>query len=150
MNIRVHRKAFLTIQLVACPRGLSLSRIYILWLKVWPLSCVCTSPLAVTTIARAARLRQSFQFKRIQFKSFSLIMCIDAQESTTIFSDLRFHGAGKHQFSESEKNAALFCLLILGIPSLSPFLLNFGIKFPWSIVISVGDRFSFMPITLFQ
>ena len=43
-------------------------------------------------------------------KSFLLIMCIDAPKSTTnsLSSGLRFDGAGKHQFSEGEKNAALF------------------------------------------
>ena len=38
MSIRVHRKAFLAIKLLAYPRGLSESRIYpILWRKLWPL-----------------------------------------------------------------------------------------------------------------
>ena len=43
------------------------------------------------------------------FKSFLLIMCIDALESTTNSrsSSLRFD-AGKHLFSEGEKDAALF------------------------------------------
>ena len=41
-------------------------------------------------------------------------MCIDAPESTTSSrsSGLRFDGAGRHQFSEGEKNAALFSPLI--------------------------------------
>ena len=45
-----------------------------------------------------------------EFKSFLLIMCIDALESTTNFlsSGLRFDGAGRHLFSEGEKNVALF------------------------------------------
>ena len=44
-----------------------------------------------------------------EFKSFLLIMCIDALESTTNSrsSVLRFD-AGRHQFSEGEKNAVLF------------------------------------------
>ena len=43
-------------------------------------------------------------------KSFLLVMCIDAPESTTNSrsSGLRFDGAGRHQFSEGDKNAALF------------------------------------------
>ena len=43
-----------------------------------------------------------------EFKTFLLIMCIDAPESTTISrsSGLRFD-AGRHLFSEGEKNAAL-------------------------------------------
>ena len=42
-----------------------------------------------------------------EFKSFLLIMCIDALESTTnsLSSGLRVDGAGRHQFSEGEKNA---------------------------------------------
>ena len=45
-----------------------------------------------------------------EFKSFLLIMCIDAPESTTILFPkvLRFDGAGRHLFSEGEKKAALF------------------------------------------
>ena len=45
-----------------------------------------------------------------EFKSFLLIMSIDAPESTTnsLSSGLRFDGASRHQFSESEKNAVLF------------------------------------------
>ena len=37
---------------------------------------------------------------------FLLIMCIDAPESTTnsLSSGLRVDGAGRHQFSEGEKN----------------------------------------------
>ena len=45
----------------------------------------------------------------VEFKSFLLIMCIDAPESTTNArsSGIRFD-AGKHLFCEGEKNAALF------------------------------------------
>ena len=45
-----------------------------------------------------------------ELKSFLLIMCIDAPESTTnsLSSSLRVDGADKHLFSESEKNAASF------------------------------------------
>ena len=41
-----------------------------------------------------------------EFKSFLLIMCIDAPESTTnsLSSGLGFDGAGRHHFSEGEKN----------------------------------------------
>ena len=50
-----------------------------------------------------------------EFKSFLLILCIDAPQSTTNSrsSGLRLD-AGKHLFSESEKNAAFFSPLILG------------------------------------
>ena len=49
------------------------------------------------------------------FKSFLLIICIDAPESTTNSrsSGLRFDGAGRHLFSEGEKNVALFSPRIL-------------------------------------
>ena len=52
-----------------------------------------------------SRRRQS-----IQFKSFLLIMCIDAPESTTNSrsSGLRID-AGRHLLSEGEKNVALSC-----------------------------------------
>ena len=44
-----------------------------------------------------------------EFKSYLLIICIDAPESTanSRSSGLRFDGASRHQFSESEKNAVL-------------------------------------------
>ena len=53
-----------------------------------------------------------------EFKSFLLIMCIDAPEWTTNFrsSGLRFDGAGRHQFSESEKNAASYFSYIFRMP----------------------------------
>ena len=57
-----------------------------------------------------SRLRQSIT--SAEFKSFLLIMCIDAPESTTNSrsSELRFD-AGRHPFSEGEKNVALSCSL---------------------------------------
>ena len=56
---------------------------------------------------RTARFRQSIHFS---IKSFLLIMCIDAPESTTnsLSSGLRVD-AGRHLFSEGEKNVALSC-----------------------------------------
>ena len=70
-------------------------------------SCVCTSPLAVMTIVAL----HDFVNVSIsaEFKSFLLIMCIDAPESTTKSrsSGLSFD-AGRHLFSEGEKGAALF------------------------------------------
>ena len=53
---------------------------------------------------RTARFRQGIHFSRI------LIICIDAPELTTNSrsSGLRFD-AGKHLFSEGEKNVALSC-----------------------------------------
>ena len=56
---------------------------------------------------RTTRFRQSIHFSRIQV--LLLIMCIDAPESTTNSrsSGLGFDGAGRHLFSEGEKNAVL-------------------------------------------
>ena len=71
-------------------------------------SCVCTSPLAVMIFVGLN------DFVKVsiseEFKSFLLIICIDAPESTTNSrsSGLRFDGAGRHLFSEGEGNAALF------------------------------------------
>ena len=71
-------------------------------------SCVCTSPLAITTIVGL------HDFVKVSIsaslKSFLLIICIDAPESTTNSrsSGLRVD-AGKHLFSEGEKNVALSC-----------------------------------------
>ena len=71
-------------------------------------SCVCTSPLAVMTIVGL------HDFVKVSIsaslKSFLLIMCIDAPESSTNFlsSGLRVD-AGRHLFSEGEKNVALSC-----------------------------------------
>ena len=88
---------------------------------------------------RAARLRRSFQFKRIQFKSFSLIMCIDAQESTTIFD---FMAQASTNFPKVRKMLLYFLFLILGIPSLSPFLQILESSFP--------DRSWFLSVTDFR
>ena len=71
-------------------------------------SCVCTSPLAVMTIVGV------HDFVKVpisaSLKSFLLIICIDAPESTTNSrsSGLRLD-AGRHQFSKGEKNFALSC-----------------------------------------
>ena len=71
-------------------------------------SCVCTSPLAVVTVVGL------HDFVKVSipasFKSFLLILCIDAPESTTNSrsSGLMVDGAGRHLFSEGEKKVALF------------------------------------------
>ena len=59
-------------------------------------SCVCTSPLAVITVV--GLLDVVTVSNSAEFESFLLIMCMDTPESTV-------DGAGRHQFSESEKNA---------------------------------------------
>ena len=58
---------------------------------------------------RTARFRQGIHFSITQVL-FLLIICIDAPESTTYSrsSGLRFD-AGRHLFSEGEKNVALSC-----------------------------------------
>ena len=115
MSIRVHRKAFLAIELLAYPRGLSLSRFFpILWRNTVASSCVCTSPLAVITVV--GLLDVVTVSNSAEFKSFLLIMCIDAPESTTnsLSSGLRGDGAGRHLFSEGEKNAVFVSPLIFG------------------------------------
>ena len=71
-------------------------------------SCVCTSPLAVMTIEGL------HDFVKVSIsallKSFLLIMCIDAPESTTNSLSSGFNvDAGKHLFSGDEKNVALSC-----------------------------------------
>ena len=71
-------------------------------------SCVCTSPLAVVTIVGL------HDFVKVSIsaslKSFLLIICIDTPESTTnsLSPGLRVD-AGRHLFSEGEKNVALSC-----------------------------------------
>ena len=70
-------------------------------------SCVCTSPLAVMNIVRL------HDFVKVsistELKSF-LLMCIDAPESTTNSRSSSLNlDAGRHLFSEGEKNAALSC-----------------------------------------
>ena len=69
-------------------------------------SCVCTSPLAVMTIVGLHDFVR--EYISALLRSFLLIMCIDAPESTTNSrsSGLRVD-AGKHLFSEGEKNVVL-------------------------------------------
>ena len=71
-------------------------------------SCVCTSPLAVQTFVG---LHVFVKVSISAFlKSFLLIVCVDAPESTTNSLSSGFRvDAGKHLFSEGEKNVALSC-----------------------------------------
>ena len=98
-NIRFHRKAFQTTVLLVCFRELSLSRISTSLTSTVASLCVCTSPLAVMTIVGL------HEFVKVSIsaslKSFLLIMCVVALESTTnsLSSGLRFDGAGRHQFA---------------------------------------------------
>ena len=82
-------------------------------------SCVCTSPLAVMTVVGLhGFVKVSISALR---RSFLLIMCIDAPESTTNSLSSGFNvDAGKHLFSGDEKNAALSCSF-----SLNTFLASF-------------------------
>ena len=72
-------------------------------------SCISTSPLAVMTIVGLHDFRQKYPFKH-HSRPFCWIMCIDAPASATNSrsSGLRVD-AGKHLFSEGEKNVALSC-----------------------------------------
>ena len=108
-NTRFHHKAFLAIILLACYRGLfKVKNISNSLTYTVASSCVCTSPLAVLTIVGLN------DFVKVSIsallKSFMLIMCIDAPESTTNFrsSGLRVD-ARRHLFSDGEKNVALSC-----------------------------------------
>ena len=67
-------------------------------------SFVCTSPLAVITVI--GLLDVVTVSNSAEFKSFLLIMCVDAPESTTnsLSSCLIVDGDSRHQFSEGEKN----------------------------------------------
>ena len=112
-NIRSHRRAFRATTLLACFQGLSIvnniSNSLTSTVASW---CVCTSPLAVMTIV------ELHDFVKVSisasFKSCLLIICIDALESkTNSRSSSSRVDAGKHLFSEGEKNAALFFLLSL-------------------------------------
>ena len=51
--------------------------------------------------------------KSVEFRSFLLVMCIDAPESTTNYlsSGLILNGEGRHHFSVGEKKKALLLLL---------------------------------------
>ena len=107
-SIRVHRKAFRAIKTA----GVS-SRTFIvknisnslthcgLFVRLhFSIGCYdCRGLLDVVKVSISA-----------DFKSFFLIMRVDATVSTTnsLSSSLKFDGEGRHQFSESEKNAALF------------------------------------------
>ena len=66
-------------------------------------SFVCTSPLAVITVVGLFEVVTVSN--SAEFKSFLLIMCIDAPESTTnsLSSSSIFDGEGRHHFSVSEK-----------------------------------------------
>ena len=69
-------------------------------------SCVCISPLAVITVVGL------HDFVKVSIsallRSFLLIMCIDAPESTTNSLSSGFNvDAGRHLFSGDEKNVAL-------------------------------------------
>ena len=71
-------------------------------------SCVCTSPLAVMTLVGLHDfVKESIS---ASLRSFLLIMCIDAPESTTNSLSSSFNvDARRHPFSGDEKNAALSC-----------------------------------------
>ena len=115
MSIRVHRKAFQAIKTAGVfSRTFIVKKFSNSLTYTVASSCVCTSPLAVMNVV--GHLDVVKVSNSAEFKSFLLIMCIDAPESTSnsVSSGLRVDGAGRHLFSEGEKNAALFSPLILG------------------------------------
>ena len=114
-NIRFHRKAFRARRLLAYSRGLSWSRIY----PFFDANCGLSMRLHFSIGGYDYRGLHDFVKVSIsaELKSFLLIMCIDALESTanSRSSGLRVDGAGRHQFSEGEKNAVfIFSPFILG------------------------------------
>ena len=73
-------------------------------------SCVCTSSLTVLTIVGLHDFVKASISASL--RSFLLIMCIDAPESTTNSLSSSFNvDAGRHLFSGDEKNVAFFMLL---------------------------------------
>ena len=95
--------------LLACFRGLSVKNISNSLTHTIASSCVCTSPLAVMTIVGL------HDFVKVSIsaslKSFLLNICTDAPQSTNSRSSSFRVDAGKHLFSEGEKNVALSCSL---------------------------------------
>ena len=74
---------------------------------------MCLSKLGPTTLIASEFLSRSPICHRLVIAHLdepSKFMCIDAPESTTnsVSSGSRVDGAGRHQFSEGEKNVALF------------------------------------------
>ena len=85
------------------------------WTYAVASSFVCTSPLAVITAVGFLDTR--IVSSSTEFRSFLLRMCIEAPESTTNSpsSGVVKDGAGRHQSSESDKNATLHFSLSLRI-----------------------------------
>ena len=111
-NIRFHCKAFRATILLACFRGLSIYPILLTYTVAS--SCVCTSPLTFMTMRRTPRFRQSIHFSITQVL-FLLIICIDARESTTKFSFLKFKSWCRQApiFRRWEECCSLMLLYIL-------------------------------------
>ena len=74
--------------------------------KLWPLQASALHHWLLTIAGLHDFVKVSNSAK---FKSSLLIMCIESPESTTnsLSSSLSVDGAGRHQFSEGEKNAVL-------------------------------------------
>ena len=60
---------------------------------------------------RTTRLRQSIHFSRIQVLFADHVHRRSGVDNNSRSSGLRFDGAGRHQFSEGEKNAVFIFLL---------------------------------------
>ena len=107
-NTRFHRKAFRATILPACYRGLLVKNASNSLTYTIASSCVCTSPLAVMAIVGP------HNFVKVSIsaslRSFLLIMCIDAPESTTNSLSSGFKDDARwHLLSGDEKNAAFSC-----------------------------------------
>ena len=109
MSIRVHRKAvkncWRILENFHCQEYTQLYQIN------GGLFIFCTSPLAVFTVV--GLLDVVTVSNSTEFKFFLLIMCIDAPESTKNYlSSGLLVDAGRHLFSEGEKNGVLCFSLI--------------------------------------
>ena len=93
VSIHVHRKAFPAINCWRILEDFHCQEFSNSLTLIVASSFVCTSPLAVITVV--GLLDVGTVSNSAEFKTFLLIMCIDAPE------------AGRHQFSESERNVVL-------------------------------------------
>ena len=108
MSIRVHRKAFLAIKLLAYPRGLSLSRMKTQFSdRNWGLFVRLHFTIGWNNRRRFSWCRHGFQFSGIQ-----ILFADHMHRRSGVYNKFSFHkfmvdGGGRRQFSEGEKNAVL-------------------------------------------
>ena len=108
-NIRFHRKASFPSDKTAgvSSRTFTVKKYPILWRTLWPLHALALLHWLLW-LSWDCTISSRYPFQH-HSSPFLLIICIDAPESTT---NSRFWGlrvfAGRHLFSEGEKNVALF------------------------------------------